>query len=532
MRVNSIRVENFGSYKYLNFSLDSKGLVLVQGPTGAGKSTLYDIIPWILFGKTSKGGSVDEVRNWSTTEPTKGTIWLDNVTISRTRGTTKDNDLMIWLTDDKPTRGKDITDTQKLINEALGFNYETYVSASYFHEFSQVSQFFTTTAKIRRTITEQLTDLTLANKLQERISEENRTTKQVVAGLETEVKVEAGKHAMVLAQYKLELQREEEFEATRDKKLTLLSEKARTFESNKAERIGVEKLQLFSIIPIKDEIYAHGIEEVQKSIPANPEKCASCGTPKISQDTAKKLKDIEGLKMARVENSYKLKDYNRIRAEIQSIEKEENTYTIQIEELKNATNPYCFAEVYSRLSIINDKLDKAKDNLADSKQRKTDLETLSTIVDEFRGMLIQNVVLDIESQTNLLLNKHFDAEMKIKLEIKDADKLEVTIEKDGNEASFTQLSKGQRQILKLCFSIAAMRAVGNHHGIKFNTLWFDEAMDGMDDTNKLKCVSMFESLTLEYETILLVDHSETVKAMVNNKINVELEDGTSTIWQN
>jgi DNA repair exonuclease SbcCD ATPase subunit len=107
--------------------------------------------------------------------------------------------------------------------------------------------------------------------------------------------------------------------------------------------------------------------------------------------------------------------------------------------------------------------------------------------------------------------------------------LEVGITKDGNQASFSQLSKGQRCMLKLCFGVAVMQAVQNHHGLSFNVAMFDEALDGLSDTLKMKAVRMLESLTPTYGSVFLVEHSETVKVLVDNKYNVELVNGASQI---
>ena len=171
MRLISASLENFASYKTLDFDFTNKGLVLIQGPNGAGKSTLCDVIPWILFGRTAKNGPVDDILPWSGETPTKGTLRLEHngqeITVSRCR---KPNDLYI----NQDTRGKDIPDTQRLINRLLGLDVDYFLSAAYFHEFSQTSTFFTTTPKVRRLISEQLVDLTLAKSLQTKVATEKK----------------------------------------------------------------------------------------------------------------------------------------------------------------------------------------------------------------------------------------------------------------------------------------------------------------------------------------------------------------------
>src|SRR5271157_2409345 len=109
MRVISAKIENFSSYKTLEFDFTKQGLTLIQGATGSGKSTLCDVIPWGLFGITSKGGTVNDVISWPGDKVTKVTLYLENVTIHRSRGPKpKDNDLNFWPIDGLMIRGKDL----------------------------------------------------------------------------------------------------------------------------------------------------------------------------------------------------------------------------------------------------------------------------------------------------------------------------------------------------------------------------------------------------------------------------------------
>src|SRR5690348_8536249 len=97
MRILSVSAQNFASYKSLEFDFQNQGLILIQGATGSGKSTLCDLIPWVLFGQTAKGGKVDEIRTWNTEEPTTGSIRLsNNIVIWRSRSP---NDLFYYRED-------------------------------------------------------------------------------------------------------------------------------------------------------------------------------------------------------------------------------------------------------------------------------------------------------------------------------------------------------------------------------------------------------------------------------------------------
>jgi DNA repair protein SbcC/Rad50 len=471
LKVLSVSLRNFGSYKDLTFDFQGQGLTLIQGATGAGKSTFMDAIPWILFGVTSKGGKVDEVCNWESEGPTEGTIRVnsadsDIISITRTRNP---NDLFFALEDTISNRGKDLNDTQKLINEALGTSADLYLAASYFHEFSQTANFFTATAKARRETLEQVVDLSLALKLQAGLSEAVKTTKKNHDANLTEIY----KITSNLSMLKVLAEKENTKAADWDKqhKATIGYVKRNYDRFEASRKYTVSGLCDECGTQLKDDVHVHNTD-------ANPyeEQLNAALTEENPHNGA-------------------VKDFS---ADISTKEEEKASFSARDKELRS--------------------------NLAD-------MEILKDTLGIFRNQLIEDTVSSIEAQTNSLLEKHFDAEIQVNLKV-ESDKAEVAIFKNGNSASFTQLSKGQRQLLKLCFSCAVMKAAGNHSGISFPQLFFDEALSGLDENMKTKAFHLLEELALDYDSVFVIDHSEGFKTLFSNVYNVELVNGNSVICQN
>lgn len=505
MKVISFELQNFGSYRHVKFDMSDSGLTLIHGPTGSGKSTLCDAIPWVLFGRTSKDGAVDEVRSWGSTERTYGHVVLDmgdySLWIARTRAP---NDLYyiidgVW---EHPKRGKDLADTQRLINELLGFDHQLYLSGAYFHEFSQTAQFFTTTAKIRRQIMDQLADLSFAKDLQTKVLESNKKQSRLKDALTNGVKDLEDDIIMlsdyIAAECKKAMSwndRQMSKKTKCEQDLNLLSDSIQP-----PEKFTTTKARLTAKL---------------KALP--PGKCDTCGAPKASKEREELLNSIHEVEKRIMRNQELISKSNRIAFELESLNKEQNTHGETAEKLKQD------------LEKASESLAKTQTSLNQASTTLSDGQALEGILATFRAVLLQNTVDRLQDTTNSLLTKHFDGEIRVAFTIEAADKMDVEIAKDGNKCVYTQLSKGQRQLLKLCFAVAVMKTIAVHHSVQFNSLWFDEALDGLSDQFKLKAFNLFNELSLEYKNVFVVEHSSELKAMFDSKIEIQMINGHSEI---
>lgn len=517
MRIISVEATNFASYKKIEMTFVGYGLCLISGPTGSGKSTLCDLVPWVLFGRTAKDGAVDEIRSWNTDEPTTGLINIElsngnRVSIFRSRAP---NDLWFECStettdtgheargDDYEERGKDLNDTQKLINDLLGFNVDTYLNGAYFHEFCQSAQFFITSAKNRRAITEQLVDLSLATDLQDKAKISTKDLKAAISQTTTLFNnAKTSVHTLSNTVNNAE-RLAASWEVSKEVKLYTLYESQNSFEDERKER-------LTELVVLSDKVEYEN-NQAQESVKTGV--CPTCGNQYSKTHAPHK----------------KANPYTKM---IDKLLNDVNTYREQAIELINEQNPHTLDQT----DVLA--LEEAKDSLAlytealrELNQELTDLELLLDVVNDFRGVLIKNTIVNLESDTNNLLTTYFDAEIRVGFSVADADKLDVAIFKDANECTYTQLSKGQRQLLKLCFGIAVMKSVSNQQGVHFDQIFFDEATDGLDETFKLKAVQMLESLALNHSSVFLVEHSSAIKAMIPNQIEVALVNGASILEQ-
>jgi DNA repair exonuclease SbcCD ATPase subunit len=503
VRVISCDVDNFASYKSLTFNFENQGLTLIQGPTGSGKSTLCDLIPWVLFGRTAKDGAVDEVISWNADGPTEGTILIELpdktfLYITRSR---KPNDLFFNLEGEETRRGKDLNDTQKLINDLLGVDVNTYLAGAYFHEFSQTAQFFTTTAKNRRLLCEQMVDLSLAKTLQANLTQQAKALTKNIAECDNKTQVLTDRLKVLASK-----------SGYTEKSKTFLTEKAAALKKLQDKAASIQK----KIKPSDDfESALADLKHIAASL--GSDRCSECGAKKNSDEWETiKLEEMR-IKQEMRENQGLKQELVNLNSAIQQENARENTY-LQLEEERQA-------DIKSATAT---KL-KLEQEFKDLEVKIADIELMLDVVVKLRSASIQNTITSLESDTNRLLSEYYNAEFRVEFLIENSEKLEVTITKDGNVCSYSQLSKGQRCLLKLCFGVSAMRTVANHSGVKFNAIFLDESMDGMDDGFKVKTYRLLESLSLEYESVFVVEHSEAIKTLFHNKYSVDLVGGSSQI---
>ncbi len=558
MRLLNARVKNFGSYKDLDFDFQNQGLCLIAGPTGAGKTTLMDIVPWALFGITAKGGSVDEVCSWGLESTTSVTLDIELqgmiITITRSRAP---NDLYYSVTEaGDRKRGKDTADTQKQINELLGADADYYLTSAYYHSFSQTAAFFTLNAKQRRQITEQLVDLGLANNLLSGIVDSRKELKKQRDDLVQQQVIVSAALDSLLVRLDTLATKEPLWEDKHKAKMQEIRQQANNFEMNvnsnltefEAEHIKRRVLLEYEIKELEEQALDktaidNKVNEAKAVLDSlSGSICSECGSDTSSHDRLKHTHTLNKLEREQTEALRSSIALKQVRARLDAhnaklgpaLAKLQTTTNVYLEQHKSMlfeSNPYTeqLQETKNEYMVALAKrltnqyfIDELSEDLAD-------LDTLTEVHDTFRAALIQSSVARIQDGTNKLLTDHFDGEIRIELTANEKDKLDVTIRKDGNVTSYGRLSKGQQQLLKMTFAITVMRIVAMHSNVKISGLFLDELGEGLDDELKLKMYGLLQTLSLEYESVFCIDHNEGLKSMFTKRYEVSLVDGVSTI---
>lgn len=540
MILGKINATNFGSYTNLEYDFHNQGLCLIYGPTGTGKSTIADTVMWCLFGETAKNGVSDDVRPWGIKEPTTVSLEVFNpnteplYTVHRTRGLSKENDLY-WIEHfvgyQTVMRGKDITDTQKLLNERLGIDADTFQAGSYFHEFSSTANFFTAKAKDRRQLFEKLANLDLPKKLSDAITIKRKEIKYGIERAEKRKEHYIGQLQATKSGREATTIHLKEWDRKQEGIIKRLKELSEGYESKQKEEVVKWEDAYYKWEETNRKAidsYQTQLKEIQSILDNYPgwkDSCVVCGQSIPLGEPLKKMYT----RRSDVTTALNLQ-VRKINPNIKPLNGG-NPYPDQVERAINAENPFkaVLLQADYNLKSIDENLDKVKDSLYALDVDLTDFNALYDLTYTLRSELLKSAINSLQRHTNELLSTYFDAAITVNLSLESLDSVEVTIAKDGNTCNYKQLSRGQRALLRLCFVVAVMSQVSDSTSINFNTIFLDEVLDGMDASLKSRAFKLFESLEAQYSTILLIDHAEEFQNLFSHKYRVEIVAGHSVL---
>ena len=178
-RIEECIAENFLSFKRIVFKYKKMGLTLVEGfdedlgvNTGTGKSSFLDIPFYGLFGRTSKDLAADEVINRQENKNTLVEIKLSSAdglySIRRCRKHSQfENDLVMIKPDGTELRGKDLRETQKLIEGEIGCSFDIFLKSTYFTQFGTIDRFLSASDTEKKKLIGEIADLSIYDKMED-----------------------------------------------------------------------------------------------------------------------------------------------------------------------------------------------------------------------------------------------------------------------------------------------------------------------------------------------------------------------------
>lgn len=185
--IKSIKATNFLSWEELDFNIE-EGVTLITGhnydddtPEGSGKSAILNALSWGIYGKLPKDTNIDDVIR--TGQKSCGvSIEIGDYLIVRLR---KPNALY-FVKDGKSHQGKDMRETQKLIEEIVGMSFETFCTVIYFPQDNN-KKFITATQEEKGKVLSEIQNLDLFEKARREAHELLKIEKSNLIGFERQL---------------------------------------------------------------------------------------------------------------------------------------------------------------------------------------------------------------------------------------------------------------------------------------------------------------------------------------------------------
>lgn len=560
IKFNNLIIEGFCSIPQYTLNLSShEGIIWVRGANGKGKSSLFNSISWVCYGKTSKG--VSNVNTWEKVRPKgyKGTMvqiffTKNNVTYSiiRCQNYTgevlgaKGKDRLILLEDGIEVKEKSKPAIQQKIIKILGMSYELFNNSLMFGQ--GVKRLIQESGSDKKKLFEEVFELEYLNIAKQLANNEMSEVREDITHFEIELRNLKSNLEDSQSTYKKLRESERNFNRDLSRKKKDLKAHIETCR----RKLNQIKFNENLLTKKKKELadLKEFLSKLNKEYTDNKSKLSYESLSNIVRKSLKYLSEGNSSK-AYIEMTYlssaldQVNNFSSRKEEVlEKIDKVKDK--IDIEEDKQ--------DEYERLKEL---ISGYKDNLKSLKSKKEVLSTeykekskaikskLESLNTKYESKLkeYENYVWLIKDplgnkgiksyimETSLDLLNHildsyadtlgFRVEFGIDLESTKKD-FYTLIQIDGVYADYDELSGGQKMLVNIAMAFAMHESQSMSKGI--NLLFLDEVFESLSKDNIELVLELIKKMSSN-KTIYLITHHDSLPLSNCKILNVNRKEG-------
>ena len=567
IQFGNIIIEGFCSIPYLELNLGSKGITVIRGATGEGKTTILSALVWGAYGKNLKGKS--DVNTWEKYRPknyngTKVEIYFgkDGKTHKITRclkykgevNGAKGKDRLIYEIDAVEVSEKNKGEIQALINADLGMSYSLFMNSILFgqgmkrliqesssdqkdlfeeifeleyiskardiakgyytealREYNEISQKYSSSKEKKQSIQRMLDDL-------------KKQAKHVKNDLSSRVKV-LEKKLSLLAKAKKENELketvtyknriEQRIQEARDNQKELLN---KINDAKKKTRVSLEEF-----IGVIIKLLKRG--DIKNSLKRLMEVKKAFGDIERLQDKCSKLADkisnyrdkLEELRDQEYEANKVQRDIDSTHVEIKKL----------LSEKRAGVNLGLIKKYKTQLSTISDKLQSIESEM---EEKRAKVDNYKWVMDDplgnrgIKAFLFESS-LDILNETLESYSEVLGFSILFYVDIQGVKKdFNTQIIMDGIEVSYEELSGGQKQLVCLAMAFAMNEMMTQAKGI--NIAFLDEVFENISSEYVELVIGLIRRVYKD-KTLYLISHHESLPIPNAKVLTVTRERGLS-----
>ena len=553
-----LQIEGFCSIPELSLQLDQHKIIWIRAANGYGKSTIFNALVWVLYGKTLKGRT--DVQTWKNVRPKdyKGTkvdlfFQKDNQVYNVTRCQNYENkleddvkgkDRLIFGGESLDLKLKSKTETQQAIIKTLGMSYSLFVNSIMFGQ--GIQRLIQETNVDKKKLFEEIFDLNYLNVARDiaindnneaidqyyslefeytRISNSLDSAKSTYRNLKdqerdfTQKKEERRKNLMgIRTKIKKRLENIEIGESHQEK-IRQIKDKLYQIKKEKEEANKISKVSLEEFInDIYEMLQAKKYEKASKSLLVIKEAFS-----RISQ--MDKQYDKYFTKLSKYEDLER--DYLTKSREKSSIEKDIERINSQLKDLEASQLKILSPRYKEQIKVLKEKLKKVEQEMKPLKDKLDNYKWL--INDPLGNNGIKAYLFDssLELLNNTLDNYSNTLGFRISFEINlDSSRKEFVtlIEREGNIIEYEELSGGEKQLVDISMAFAMNEALTASKGI--NVAFLDELFESLSPDNIEKVIELTKQVYQD-KTLFIISHHDNLPFNNVKIMEIEKRNGLS-----
>lgn len=567
IQFGNIIIEGFCSIPYLELNLGSKGITVIRGATGEGKTTILSALVWGAYGKNLKGKS--DVNTWEKYRPknyngTKVEIYFgkDGKTHKITRclkykgevNGAKGKDRLIYEIDAVEVSEKNKGEIQALINADLGMSYSLFMNSILFgqgmkrliqesssnqkdlfeeifeleyiskardiakgyytealREYNEISQKYSSSKEKKQSIQRMLDDLKKqANHVKNDLSSRVKVLEKKLSLLAKAKKENELKETVT---YKNRI--EQRIQEARDNQKELLN---KINDAKKKTRVSLEEF-----IGVIIKLLKRG--DIKNSLKRLMEVKKAFGDIERLQDKCSKLADkisnyrdkLEELRDQEYEANKVQRDIDSTHVEIKKL----------LSEKRAGVNLGLIKKYKTQLSTISDKLQSIESEM---EEKRAKVDNYKWVMDDplgnrgIKAFLFESS-LDILNETLESYSEVLGFSILFYVDIQGVKKdFNTQIIMDGIEVSYEELSGGQKQLVNLAMAFAMNEVMTKAKGL--NIAFLDEVFENLSSEYVELVIGLIRKIYKD-KTLYLISHQESLPIPNARVLTVTRERGLS-----
>lgn len=562
LNFKNIKFKNFQSYgnNITEFKFDINPKTLIIGTNGNGKSTIINVLSYVLYNKSFNGVTNPRLINSINKKELWVEVEFDDYRVERGQ---KPNIFNIYYKNVLVPKPADSAEYQEMLEKQfLKLSFDAFKQIVILSK-DIYTPFMKLTTPKRREVVESLLDLQIFSKmntiLKLKVSENDKN----LIDINKDIDAEISKKTLIETHIK---NLDEEFEV---KKQAKEEEKNNLFQRNLIQESHLENLnKQLNVLNEKNEKnkeYKNKLQEINNTVVKldnitkkyedEIEKLSKSVCPTCNQEihkTEEKEKQITEIEKNLVNNisarnkldpliakiNHLLKndqklitEINELNQQIRICEFEIKTNNTLIDKLEKEINQkgYDRDKLISSVEVLNENLNKFNDKKQELLLEK-EIHKVSAVLLQDKGIKT-SVIKNYIPELNKLINKYLaDMNFYVSFELNENFN-EIIKSRHRDEFSYDNFSAGERQRIDLAILFTWREIAKARNSMSTNLAIFDEILDASLDAEGVNdLMKIFD--TIQNSNIFVISHNPNMEEYFNDVIKIEKKNNFSEILHN